>query len=79
MEVIFTTEPPGLTEKTARVPEPSRIPSRAEIAIIRGHADAAALAVACHDPKLHQSLAPGGGDAREVFEAIEQARVEAIG
>jgi cobaltochelatase CobT len=79
VEVIFTTEPPGLTEKTARVPEPSRIPSRAEIAIIRGHADAAALAVACHDPKLHQSLAPGGGDAREVFEAIEQARVEAIG
>ena len=79
VEVIFTSEPPGLTEKTARVPEPSRIPSRAEIAVIRGHADAAALAVACHDPKLHQSLAPGGGDAREVFEAIEQARVEAIG
>ena len=79
VEVVFTSEPPGLTEKTARVPEPSRIPSRAEIAVIRGHADAAALAVACHDPKLHQSLAPGGGDAREVFEAIEQARVEAIG
>ena len=79
VEVIFTSAPPGLTEKTARVPEPSRIPSRAEIAVIRGHADAAALAVACHDPKLHQSLAPGGGDAREVFEAIEQARVEAIG
>ena len=79
VEVIFTSEPPGLIGKTARVPEPSRIPSRAEIAVIRGHADAAALSVACHDPKLHLALAPAGGDARAVFEAIEQARVEAIG
>ena len=79
MEVIFTSEPPGLTGKIARLPEPSRVPTKSEIAVIRGHADAAALAVACHDPALHQSLAPPGAEAREVFEAIEQARVEAIG
>jgi len=79
LEVTFTTEPPGLTGKTARVPEPSRVPTRDEIAVIRGHADAAALAVACHDEALHRTLAPSGGDARAVFEAIEQARVEAIG
>ena len=79
VEVVFTSEPPGLFGKTARVPEPSRIPTRTEIAVIRGHADAAALSVACHDPKLHDSLAPSGGEARAVFEAIEQARVEAIG
>jgi cobaltochelatase CobT len=79
VEVVFSSEPPGLSGKTARLPEPSRIPSKAEIAVIRGHADAAALAVACHDPALHEVLAPGGGEARQVFEAIEQARVEAIG
>ena len=79
VEVVFTNEPAGLSGKTARLPEPSRIPTRTEIAVIRGHADAAALAVACHDPRLHASLAPAGGDARAVFEAIEQARVEAIG
>jgi cobaltochelatase CobT len=79
VEVVFTGEPPGLFGKTARVPEPSRIPTRTEIAVIRGHADAAALSVACHDPKLHDSLAPSGGEARAIFEAIEQARVEAIG
>jgi cobaltochelatase CobT len=79
MEVIFTSEPPGLAGKTARLPEPSRVPTKAEIAVIRGHADAAALSVACHDPSLHEALAPTGGEAREVFEAIEQARVEAIG
>ena len=79
VEVVFTNEPPWLAGKTARVPEPSRVPTKDEIAVIRGHADAAALAVACHDDALHRALAPSGGDARGVFEAIEQARVEAIG
>ena len=79
VEVLFTSEPPGLTGKIARLPEPSRVPSRTEIAVIRGHADAAALSVACHDPALHEALAPTGGEARAVFEAIEEARVEAIG
>ena len=50
MEVIFTSEPPGLAGKIARLPEPSRVPTKTEIAVIRGHADAAALSVACHDP-----------------------------
>ena len=78
-DVVFTNEPPGLYGKTARLPEPSRVPTRTEIAVIRGHADAAALSLACHDNRLHENLAPGGGEARDVFEAIEQARVEAIG
>jgi cobaltochelatase CobT len=79
MEVLFTSEPPGLTGKIARLPEPSRVPSKTEIAVIRGHADAAALSLACHDSALHEALAPSGGEARAVFEAIEEARVEAIG
>jgi len=79
VEVVFTNEPPGLLGKTARLPEPSRVPTKGELAVIRGHADAAALAVACHDPELHEALAPGGGEARDVFDAIEQARVEAFG
>jgi len=79
VEVTFTNEPPGLFGKTARLPEPSRVPTKNEIAVIRGHADAAALSVACHDANLHAKLAPSGGEARAVFEAIEQARVEAIG
>jgi cobaltochelatase CobT len=79
VEVLFSSEPPGLTGKIARLPEPSRVPTKNEIAVIRGHADAAALSVACHDPALHETLAPSGGEARAVFEAIEEARVEAIG
>jgi len=79
LEVIFTSEAPGLNGKLARLPEPSRVPNKTEIAVIRGHADAAALSVACHDPALHETLAPSGGEARAVFEAIEEARIEAIG
>src|SRR5262245_59609287 len=79
VEVVFSNEPPGLTGKTARLPEPSRVPTKNEIAVIRGHADAAALSVACHDPALHERLAPPGAEASAVVEAIEQARIEAIG
>ncbi|ODR96329.1 cobalt chelatase [Methyloceanibacter stevinii] len=77
VEVVFSNEPPGLSGKTARIPEPPRVPTREELAAIRGHADAAALTVSCRDEALHRRLAPSGGEARAVFEALEQARVEA--
>ena len=32
VEVVFSNEPPGLTGKTARLPEPSRVPTKNEIA-----------------------------------------------
>ncbi len=79
LTVTFSNDPPGLTGDTARLPEPSRAPSRRELAAIRGHADAIALKRACHDPKLHRKLAPAGGEARLIFEALEKARVESIG
>src|SRR6201982_1664065 len=44
-----------------------------------GNADSIALKIACHDPKVHRKLMPGNPQARGVFEAVEQARVEAIG
>ena len=46
---------------------------------MRGNADAVALKLACHDPAVHRRLVPGGQQARAVFDAVEQARVEAIG
>ena len=46
---------------------------------MRGHADSIALKLACHDPAVHRRLVPGGQQARAVFDAVEQARVEAIG
>jgi len=79
VEVGFGPGKPALEGKHVRLPEPSRVPSRGEIAVIRGWADSLALTAACHDEKLHRRLAPAAGSAREVFESIERARVEAIG
>src|SRR6266702_5866076 len=79
LEVSFASERPGLVGGKARLPEPPRRLNEREAAIVRGHADAIALRLACHDPAVHRKLAPGGQQARAVCEAIEQARVEAIG
>src|SRR3984893_4153703 len=79
LEVGFAAERPGIVGGKARLPEPPRKLSAADAAIVRGHADAIALKLACHDPKVHRKLVPGGQQARAVFDAVEQARVEAIG
>ncbi len=79
LEVSFAAERPGIVGGKARLPEPPRKLSAPDAAIVRGHADAIALKLACHDPTVHRKLIPGGQQARAVFEAVEQARVEAIG
>jgi cobaltochelatase CobT len=79
IEVGFAAERPGLAANKARLPEPARRLTEREAAIVRGHADSIALRLACHDPAVHRKIAPGGQQARAVFEAVEQARVEAIG
>jgi cobaltochelatase CobT len=79
LEVTFAAERPGIISGKARLPEPARKLTAGEAAIVRGHADSIALKLACHDPTVHRKLVPGGQQARAVFEAVEQARVEAIG
>ncbi|MEO6946490.1 MAG: cobaltochelatase subunit CobT [Nitrobacter sp.] len=79
LEVTFAAERPGLSPGKARLPEPARKMSKRDAAVVRGHADSIALKIACHDPKVHRKLMPGNPQARGVFDAVEQARVEAIG
>ncbi len=79
LEVAFAAERPGIITGKVRLPEPPRKLSGPDAAIVRGHADSIALKLACHDPTVHRKLVPGGQQARAVFEAVEQARVEAIG
>ncbi|MGN6463369.1 MAG: cobaltochelatase subunit CobT, partial [Pseudolabrys sp.] len=79
LEVAFAAERPGLVGGKARLPEPPRKLSRREATIVRGHSDSIALRLACHDPKVHRKHMPGNLQARGIFDAVEQARVEAIG
>ncbi|MET3856410.1 cobaltochelatase subunit CobT [Rhizobium sp. OAE497] len=79
VEVTFANERPGMTAERIRLPELSKRPTAHELAVTRGLGDSMALRLACHDEKVHTTMAPQGSDARAVFDAVEQARVESIG
>ncbi len=79
LEVTFAADKPALIPGRARLPEPPRKLSAADVAILRGHADSMALRMACHDAAIHRKLMPEGEGARAVYDAVEQARVESIG
>jgi cobaltochelatase CobT len=83
LEIAFSADKPSLITSPegakARLPEPPRKPNPREAAIVRGLADSFALRLACHNDPLHRRLAPQSAPARALFDAVEQARVEAIG
>ena len=79
VEVAFANERPGMAGDRIRLPELSKRPTAHELAVTRGLGDSMALRIACHDAKVHASMAPQGSDARIIFDAVEQARVESIG
>ncbi|MDX8533749.1 cobaltochelatase subunit CobT [Mesorhizobium sp. VK25A] len=79
LEVGFAKDRPALAGNRARLPELPKKASRNDIAVTRGIGDSMALKRACHDQRIHNKLAPEGKLARSIFDAVEQARVEAIG
>ncbi|MGE7369677.1 cobaltochelatase subunit CobT [Neorhizobium sp. NPDC001467] len=79
VEVTFANERPGMAGERIRLPEISKRPTAHELAVTRGLGDSMALRLACHDTNIHASMAPQGSDARAIFDAVEQARVESIG
>jgi cobaltochelatase CobT len=79
VDVLFSSEAAPPSGKTARVPSPGPALEPRLVAEARGAADAVALALRYHDPQLHFVQAPADPDARAVFDALETARVEALG
>jgi cobaltochelatase CobT len=79
LEVGFTTEPMGIVGGRVKIPMPSAGMPTSETAFIRGAADAMALRLCHHDPKLFACQAPDNIIARMAFEVLEQARCEALG
>ena len=81
-EEVSITYVPGEAEmrgEGVRLPMPSRQMSRTEITRIRGGSDSLALRMRYHDEAQHQKFNPVGEEARQIFDAVEQARVEALG
>ena len=79
LELGFSADQPGASGKAVKVPMPGRTLPAREVAEARGFADAAALKLRHHDASLHARRAPADEVARAVFDAAEQARVEALG
>ena len=79
LEVTFTADRPLLTSDKARLANLPRLPTRRDIAIARGQGDAMAMRLASHDPETHRKRSPMDAQARAAFDALEQARVEALG
>lgn len=79
LTVTYGTEPPALRGIKARLPVPSRDLPPQDVALVRGQADAFGLQLAFHDEKIHSQFAPTGPNARMIYDAVEAARVEAIG
>ena len=79
VELSFTSDIPTVAGKSVKAPMPGRSIDAQAAAEARGFADAAALRLRYHDNGLHRRGAPADDAARAVFDAAEQARVEALG
>jgi cobaltochelatase CobT len=79
VQVAFQPGPSGLSGKRARLPVPSRALPDGEMQKLRGAADSVALRLRHHDDNVHARSLPAERDARSIYDALEQARVEVYG
>ena len=79
MSVTFTVDPPGMSSEGIRLPQVTRRMTRAEVLLARGTADSFALRRKYHNDKTFNRYVPQGQMARDIFEAMEWARCEAVG
>jgi cobaltochelatase CobT len=77
--VSFGRGKPYIQGSRARIPLPEEGLDAEQLAALRGTADQFALDLRFHDEAVHRRNQPDSGDAQEVFDAVESARVAAIG
>jgi cobaltochelatase CobT len=79
LEIVYSGEGPQLSGNRAVLPHPPRDLTPDDAARIRGLADQMALRIAHHDPAAHARTRPASGGGQPIYDALEQARIEAIG
>lgn len=77
--VSYSVDPAGMSGDAMRLPQVSRRMTRDEVLLARGTADALALYRRYHDGATHSRYLPQGEMARDIYEAMETARCEAMG
>ena len=79
LEVLFGDETPSLTGKKIRLREPGNFLNKEDLTILRGQADLLALKIKNHDQLIHKKYLPSSPQAQKLYNAIEEARIEAVG
>src|ERR1700710_10757 len=79
VQVAFQPGPSGLAGKRARLPLPTRALPPAEMAKLRGAADALARRRRPHDGAVHAARMRARREAKDVYDALKQPRVEVVG
>ena len=79
VELAFSADAPVQSGRALKVPMPGRALPADQVAEARGFADGFALRLRLHDAKLHARGAPVEPVARAVHDAVETARIEALG
>ncbi len=79
MTVTYSVDPAGMNAEGIRLPQVSRRMTRDEVLLARGTADAFALRRKFHDEAVSNRYAPTGQLARDIYDAMETARCEAVG
>ncbi|MDG1801609.1 MAG: cobaltochelatase subunit CobT, partial [Paracoccaceae bacterium] len=79
LAVSYSVDPAGQTSDSIRLPQVSRRMTRREVLLARGTADAFALRHKFHDAATNNKYLPQGQMARDIYEAMETARIEAVG
>ncbi|SDE01156.1 cobaltochelatase CobT-related protein [Rhodospira trueperi] len=79
---VTVTYAPGAAHASggqARLPQPARRLDAEQVTRLRATADGLAMRLRHHSARLHGGLMPTGPEAAEVFNTLEQARVESLG
>jgi cobaltochelatase CobT len=79
VELAFTADAPSQAGKNFKVPMPGRLLPPDQVAEARGFADSFALKLKHHNPARHAALRPSEVIAGAAFDAVENARIEALG
>lgn len=79
VEIAFVRDGATATQGRIKLPEIDSVAEASGQSLVRGAADAAAVRLRYHNLSLHAQLKPADARAADAFDALEQARCEALG
>ena len=79
IEVNFVQDSPSVDGKIINITEPNHRLIKEKLNYIRAQADSIALEFRLHEKKIHQSYISQNEITNDIFNAIEQSRIEAKG